>query len=172
MIKNWDWKLMIVLSIINIIFLFLYSYVLYNLNIIPLGGKKAPSFIFVLITQWYLIYRFDKKRLNQGVHFLYLFLYQYVFLILTGILTAICLYFYFNTESGKIIMDQYISFNLAQVQQFKAQILQTENQEFVDNLVQGIKEISPYSISKDDVSVKIALGFLPNLLISLYYKKG
>jgi hypothetical protein len=35
----------------------------------------------------------------------------------------------------------------------------------------GIKAIDAYSIAKDDFSQKIALGFLPNLLISLYYKK-
>ena len=163
---------MFILSGICIFFLAIYSYILYSFNIIPLGGKKAPSFIFVLLSQWYLIYQFDKKKLNIGVHFLYLFLYQYVFLILAGILTAIVLYVFFNSNIGMILIDQYISFNLAQVQQFKGQILETESPEFIDGLIAGIKEISAYSIAKDDISVKIALGFLPNLLISLYYKKG
>ncbi len=40
-----------------------------------------------------------------------------------------------------------------------------------NSLHAGIKSIDAYSIAKDDFAQKIALGFLPNLLISLYYKK-
>jgi hypothetical protein len=46
-----------------------------------------------------------------------------------------------------------------------------EGGEYYNSLHDGIKSINAYSIAKDDFAQKIALGFLPNLLISLYYKK-
>jgi hypothetical protein len=50
-------------------------------------------------------------------------------------------------------------------------IVSQEGGEYYNSLHAGVKSINAYSIARDDFWQKIALGFLPNLLISLYYKK-
>jgi hypothetical protein len=37
--------------------------------------------------------------------------------------------------------------------------------------MQGIQGINAFSIARDEFSQKLFLAFLPNLLISLYYKQ-
>jgi hypothetical protein len=69
------------------------------------------------------------------------------------------------------MLDGYIQQSLLELNGYKEVIVNQEGGEYYNSLHDGIKSINAYSIAKDDFAQKIALGFLPNLLISLYYKK-
>jgi hypothetical protein len=57
LIKHWPQLLATCLFAVGLIIL--YCIVIYFLGILPLGGKKAPSFVFVLILQYLLIKKAD-----------------------------------------------------------------------------------------------------------------
>jgi hypothetical protein len=69
------------------------------------------------------------------------------------------------------MLDAYIQQSLLELNSYKEVIVNQEGGEYYNRLHAGVKSIDAYSIAKDDFAQKIALGFLPNLLISLYYKK-
>ena len=55
---------------------------------------------------------------------------------------------------------------------FKSVIIEQEGIEYYKMLLNGINGIDAGSIAKDDFTQKIVLAFLPNLLMSLYFKKN
>jgi len=170
--KHWNFKLLVILLVLVILGFIIYNYVLYQLGIIPLGGKKAPSYIFVLIAQWYLVLHLNKHPKLSSLHFLNLFAYQYFFVTLLGIISALLIYFFYQNTTGLHVLNEFIGLSLQELNQYKEQIVLQEDQRFFEQLIEGVKNINAYSIAKDDFIQKIALAFLPNLLISLYYKKN
>jgi hypothetical protein len=60
---------------------------------------------------------------------------------------------------------------LQELVQYQKEIIQQEGAVYYTQLQVGIRGIDAYSIAKDDLSQKLALAFLPNLLISLYFKQ-
>jgi hypothetical protein len=170
--KNWNFSLIVKLSLVVIIGFICYNVLLYYAGIIPLGGKKAPSFIILLVAQWYLVYDRYKNRNGQTTHFLNLFAYQYFFVFFVGIFSAILLYVFYQQPIGINVLNEFISLSVAELNQYKSQILLQEDIRFFDQLLEGVKSISAFSIAKDDFFQKIALSFLPNLLLSLYYKQN
>lgn len=169
--RDWNWKLFILLSAAVLLLSIIYCSVLYQLNIIPLAGKKAPTFVFVLIAQWYLIYSFSKRNVFEKLHFLKLFAYQYAFVFVIALLGSIILYFFYQSSLGQDVLQRFILQSIAEIQKYSPQIESREGKQYLIQLVQGVQGISPGSIAKDEFFQKIALTFLPNLLISLYYKK-
>ncbi len=149
-----------------------YCYVLHQNGIIPIGGKKAPSYVIVLIFQWFLVQRTLKQNTTHSVHFLHLFVYQYVFVIIVGILTFTFFHWFFQSSAGLDILNEYIRLSLGELAQYQKVIVQQEGQAYFLELKNSISQINAFSIAKDDFFQKIALSFLPNLLISLYYKRS
>ncbi len=169
--RDWNWKLFTLLSFAVLLLSVVYCSLLYQLNIIPLAGKKAPTFIFVLVAQWYLIYSFSKKNVFEKLHFLKLFAYQYAFVFAIALFGSIILYFFYQSNLGQEVLQKFILQSIAEIQKYSPQIESREGKQYLIQLVQGVQGISPGSIAKDEFFQKIALTFLPNLLISLYYKK-
>lgn len=171
--KQWNWSLLLALSVLFVVLMWAYSWILYQNGLIPLGGKKAPSFIFLLLFQWYLVHRLDKSQVQaSGNHFLQLFAYQLILLGLAGLFSAISLYLFYQNPMGLEILAAFKQESLAEIKQYAQQISKQEGERFFISLVEGIQGIDAGSIAKDDFFQKLALGFLPNLLISLYYKKS
>ena len=60
---------LVVVSIICVVLMSVYCYVLTVNGIIPLAGKKAPSFIIVLLAQVYLAKKWVGANRGSSVHF-------------------------------------------------------------------------------------------------------
>ncbi|MFD3407864.1 hypothetical protein SKC37_04295 [Aquirufa sp. HETE-83D] len=173
MVNNWFAEIgrFVLYAVLFIILLVAYSMVLQQFGIIPIGGKKAPTYVFLLFFQWWYVTRFPKRHGGEKRHFLGYFALQYLLIIITAILSAYFLYYFFQSTLGLQLLDDYIQQSLLQLNSYKEVIVSQEGGEYYNSLHAGIKSIDAYSIAKDDFAQKIALGFLPNLLISLYYKK-
>ncbi len=166
-----QWPRIVVVSIVCVVLMALYCYVLTVNDIIPLAGKKAPSFVIVLLAQVYLAKTWVGTNRKASVHFLKLFLYQYIFVFITALIGALVLYYFYQSESGLMVLQDYIRLSVHELGQYKDVIIKQEGKEYYFQLMQGIQGIDAFSISRDEFSQKIALAFLPNLLISLYYKQ-
>ncbi len=161
----------LVLSLLCVVLMAIYCYVLTVNDIIPLVGKKAPSFVIVLMAQVYLAKSWVGANRGLSVHFLKLFLYQYIFVFITALLGALALYYFYVSESGFMVLQDYIRLSVQELGQYKDVIIKQEGKAFYFQLMQGIQGINAFSIARDEFAQKIALAFLPNLLISLYYKQ-
>jgi hypothetical protein len=167
LIKHWPQLLATSLFAVGLIII--YCIVIYSLGILPLGGKKAPSFVFVLILQYFLVKRVFKF---DSAHFLKIFLFQYIYIVFVAILSAIVLYYFYMSEIGFGVLNEYIQISVSELQQYKSVIIEQEGIEYYKMLLNGINGIDAGSIAKDDFTQKIVLAFLPNLLMSLYFKKN
>jgi hypothetical protein len=90
---------------------------------------------------------------------------------ITALIGALVLYYFYQSESGLMVLQDYIRLSVHELGQYKDVIIKQEGKEYYFQLMQGIQGIDAFSISRDEFSQKIALAFLPNLLISLYYKQ-
>jgi hypothetical protein len=163
------WPQLLVTSLFAVVLIILYCIIFYSLGILPLGGKKAPSFVFVLIFQYLLVkkvFKFD------SAHFLKIFLFQYIYIVFVAILSSTVLYYFYVSEIGLGVLNEYIQFSVSELQQYKSVIIEQEGIEYYKMLLNGINGIDAGSIAKDDFTQKIVLAFLPNLLMSLYFKKN
>lgn len=158
-------------SLITLLLLVLYSYVFQANGIIPLGGKKAPNYVFLLIGQVILARLFVGKNRGSSVHFLQLFGFQYIYVFMTAALSAISLYCFYQSQLGISWLQEYVAGSLHELVQYQKAIVQQEGAAYYTQLQEGIRGIDASSIAKDDLSQKLALAFLPNLLISLYFKQ-
>lgn len=163
---------LILAAFISLALILLYCYVLYQNGIIPIGGKKAPSFVIVIFFQWFLVQRIMNQRANEKIHFLHLFAYQYIFVMMVGIISATFFYVFYLSSPGLDVLSQYIQLSLQELSTYKQVIVKQEGGAYFEELRQNISMINAKSIAKDDFFQKIALSFLPNLLISLYYKRS
>jgi hypothetical protein len=173
MVTNWFSEIsrFILFALLFLVLLVAYGFILQQLGIIPIGGKKAPTFVFLLFFQWWYVVKFPQRNQGEKKHFLVYFTLQYVLILITAIFSSLFLYYFFHSAMGLQMLDSYIQQSLAELNSFKEIIVNQEGGEYYNSLHAGIKSINAYSIAKDDFAQKIALGFLPNLLISLYYKK-
>ncbi len=163
------WPQLLATSLLAVALIILYCIVFYYLGVLPLGGKKAPSFILVLILQFLLvkkIFRWD------SIHFLKIFLFQYIYILLVAFVSSLVLYYFYLSEIGLGVLNEYVQLSVSELQQYKAVIIEQEGIEYYKMLLNGINGIDAGSIAKDDFSQKIVLAFLPNLLFSLYFKKN
>ena len=163
------WPQLLATSLFAVVLIILYFIIFYSLGILPLGGKKAPSFVFVLIFQYLLVkkvFKFD------SAHFLKIFLFQYIYIVFVAILSSTVLYYFYVSEIGLGVLNEYIQFSVSELQQYKSVIIEQEGIEYYKMLLNGINGIDAGSIAKDDFTQKIVLAFLPNLLMSLYFKKN
>jgi hypothetical protein len=158
-------------SLVCVILMGIYCYVLTVNDIIPLAGKKAPSFVIVLLAQVYLAKNWVGDNRGASVHFLKLFLYQYIFVFVTAIVGALSLYYFYESVTGLEVLQDYIRLSVHELGQYKDVIIKQEGKEYYFQLMQGIQGINAFSIARDEFSQKLFLAFLPNLLISLYYKQ-
>ena len=173
MVNNWFSEIsrFVIYAILFVVLLVGYGFILQQIGIIPIGGKKAPTFVFLLFFQWWYIFKFPSRNQGEKKHFLVYFLLQYVLILVTATFSALFLYYFFQTGPGLHMLEGYIQQSLLELNGYKEVIVNQEGGEYYNSLHDGIKSINAYSIAKDDFAQKIALGFLPNLLISLYYKK-
>jgi len=163
------WPQLLATSLLAVALIILYCIVFYYLGVLPLGGKKAPSFILVLILQFLLV----KKIFTwDSIHFLKIFLFQYIYILLVAIVSSLVLYYFYLSEIGLGVLNEYVQLSVSELQQYKAVIIEQEGIEYYKMLLNGINGIDAGSIAKDDFSQKIVLAFLPNLLMSLYFKKN
>jgi hypothetical protein len=162
---------LVVVSIICVVLMSVYCYVLTVNGIIPLAGKKAPSFIIVLLAQVYLAKKWVGANRGSSVHFLKLFLYQYIFIFITATVGALALYYFYQSVPGLEVLQDYIRISVHELGQYKDVIIKQEGKEYYFQLMQGIQGINAFSIARDEFSQKLFLAFVPNLLISLYYKQ-
>jgi hypothetical protein len=167
LIKHWPQLLATSLFAVGLIIL--YCIIFYSLGILPLGGKKAPSFVLVLILQYLMVKKIFK---TDAAHFLKIFLFQYIYIIFVAILSSMVLYYFYVSEIGLGVLNEYIQFSVSELQQYKSVIIEHEGIEYYKMLLNGINGIDAGSIAKDDFTQKIVLAFLPNLLMSLYFKKN
>ena len=170
--KKWNFVLMLKLTFLVILGFIAYNFLLYQIGIVPLGGKKAPSFVILLIAQWYLVYHRQQKSQDKSIHFLNLFALQYFFVTIVGLISSIGLYFFYSSPTGLQVLNEFVQLSVNELSQYKSQILLQEDLRFFEQLMEGVRSINASSIAKDDFFQKIALAFLPNLLISLYYKQN
>lgn len=166
-----QWPTLILASIVCVLLMVFYAYVLTINDIIPLAGKKAPSYIIVLIAQVYLAKKAVGANRGSSVHFLKLFLFQYIFVFLTAMLGTVVLYYFYQSVTGLAVLQDYIRLSVNELGLYKDVIIKQEGKAFYFQLMQGIQGITAFSIARDEFSQKIILAFLPNLLISLYYKQ-
>jgi hypothetical protein len=173
MVNNWFAEIgrFIVYAVLFVLLMVAYGFVLQQFGIIPIGGKKAPTFVFLLFFQWWYVVKFPQNNQGEKKHFLVYFALQYILIVVTALLSAFFLYYFFQSATGLLMLEAYIQQSLLELNSFKEVIVSQEGGEYYNSLHAGIKSIDAYSIAKDDFAQKIALGFLPNLLISLYYKK-
>jgi len=163
------WPQLLATSLLAVALIILYCIVFYYLGVLPLGGKKAPSFILVLILQFLLV----KKIFTwDSIHFLKIFLFQYIYILLVAIVSSLVLYYFYLSEIGLGVLNEYVQLSVSELQQYKAVIIEQEGIEYYKMLLNGINGIDAGSIAKDDFTQKIVLAFLPNLLMSLYFKKN
>jgi hypothetical protein len=162
---------LVLVSIICVILMSVYCYVLTVNDIIPLAGKKAPSFVIVLFAQVYLAKKWVGANRGNSVHFLKLFLYQYIFVLLTALIGAFSLYYFYESVTGLAVLQDYIHLSVQELGKYKDLIIQEEGKKYYFQLMQGIQGINAFSIARDEFSQKLFLAFVPNLLISLYYKQ-
>ena len=163
------WPQLLATSLFAVCLIILYCIIFYSLGILPLGGKKAPSFVLVLILQYLLVKRIFKF---DSAHFLKIFLFQYIYILFVAILSSMVLYYFYASEIGLGVLNEYIQFSVSELQQYKLVIIEHEGIEYYKMLLNGINGIDAGSITKDDFTQKIVLAFLPNLLMSLYFKKN
>jgi hypothetical protein len=173
MVNNWFSEIsrFVIYAILFVVLLVAYGFILQQIGIIPIGGKKAPTFVFLLFFQWWYVFNFPSRNQGEKKHFLVYFVLQYILIIVTATFSAVFLHYFFQTGQGLHMLDGYIQQSLLELNGYKEVIVNQEGGEYYNSLHDGIKSINAYSIAKDDFAQKIALGFLPNLLISLYYKK-
>lgn len=173
MVTNWisEFTRFFLFAVLFVVLLIGYSFILNYFGIIPIGGKKAPTFVFLLFFQWWYVYKFPSRHQGERKHFLIYFGLQYILILTTALLSSLFLYYFFQSAEGLQMLDAYIDQSLLELNSYKEVIVSQEGGEYYNSLHSGIKSIDAFSIAKDDFSQKIALGFLPNLLISLYYKK-
>jgi hypothetical protein len=173
MVNNWFSEIsrFVLFAILFVVLLVAYGYVLQSFGIIPLGGKKAPTFVFLLFFQWWYVSKFPQNHQGEKKHFLVYFALQYILIVIIALFSAFFVYYFFQSQAGLQMLEAYIQQSLLELNSYKEVIVSQEGGEYYNSLHAGIKSIDAYSIAKDDFSQKIALGFLPNLLISLYYKK-
>ncbi len=173
MVNNWFTEIgrFILFALIFVVLMVMYGLVLQQIGIIPIGGKKAPTFIFLLFFQWWYISKFPQNHQGEKKHFLVYFVLQYILIVITALFSSLFLNYFFQTATGLQMLASYIQQSLLELNSFKEVIVSQEGGEYYNSLHAGIKSIDAYSIARDDFWQKIALGFLPNLLISLYYKK-
>ena len=163
------WPQLLATSLFAVCLIILYCIIFYSLGILPLGGKKAPSFVLVLILLYLLVKRIFKF---DSAHFLKIFLFQYIYILFVAILSSMVLYYFYASEIGLGVLNEYIQFSVSELQQYKSVIIEQEGIEYYKMLLNGINGIDAGSIAKDDFTQKIVLAFLPNLLMSLYFKKN
>jgi hypothetical protein len=173
MVSNWFSEIsrFILYALLFLVLLVAYGFILQQFGILPIGGKKAPTFVFLLFFQWWYVVKFPQRNQGEKKHFLVYFTLQYILILITAIFSSLFLYYFFKSAMGLDILETYIQQSLMELNSYKEIIVNQEGGEYYNSLHAGIKSIDAYSIAKDDFSQKIALGFLPNLLISLYYKK-
>ena len=173
MVNNWFSEIsrFVLFALLFVVLLVAYGYVLQSFGIIPLGGKKAPTFVFLLFFQWWYVSKFPQNHQGEKKHFLVYFALQYILIVIIALFSAFFVYYFFQSQAGLQMLEAYIQQSLVELNSYKEVIVSQEGGEYYNSLHAGIKSIDAYSIAKDDFSQKIALGFLPNLLISLYYKK-
>jgi hypothetical protein len=173
MVNNWFAEIgrFVIYAVLFVLLMAAYGFVLHQFGIIPIGGKKAPTFVFLLFFQWWYVVKFPQNNQGEKKHFLVYFALQYILIVVTALLSAFFLYYFFQSAPGLFMLEAYIQQSLLELNSFKEVIVSQEGGEYYNSLHAGIKSIDAYSIAKDDFAQKIALGFLPNLLISLYYKK-
>lgn len=123
----------------------------------------------VLILQFLLVKKIFKW---DSIHFLKIFLFQYIYILLVAIVSSLVLYYFYLSEIGLGVLNEYVQLSVSELQQYKAVIIEQEGIEYYKMLLNGINGIDAGSIAKDDFSQKIVLAFLPNLLFSLYFKKN
>jgi hypothetical protein len=162
---------LLLISLITVFLLAAYCYIFQANGIIPLGGKKAPNYVLILIGQILLARLFVGQNRGSSVHFLQLFGFQYVYVLLTSLVSGLALYYFYQTPMGISWLQEYVAGSLQELVQYRNAIVQQEGVSYYGQLQDGIRGIDALSIAKDDVSQKLALAFLPNLLISLYYKQ-
>ena len=163
------WRVLLETSLFAVALIILYCLVFYYLGVLPLGGKKAPSFVLVLILQFLLVKKIFKWDSN---HFLKIFLFQYIYILLVAIGSSLFLYYFYLSDMGMSVLNEYIQLSVSELQQYKVVIIEQEGLEYYKMLLNGINGIDAGSIAKDDFTQKIVLAFLPNLLFSLYFKKN
>jgi hypothetical protein len=162
---------LVLVAIVTLFSLIAYCFIVHENGIIPLGGKKAPNYVFILCGQVILAKLFVGKNRGSSVHFLKLFGFQYIYVVFTAALSASLLYFFYQSPTGILWLQEYVGGSLHELVQYQKEIIQQEGAAYYTQLQEGIRGIDAYSIAKDDFSQKLALAFLPNLLISLYFKQ-
>lgn len=163
-----QWPQLVLTSLFAVGLIVLYCLIIYLMGILPLGGKKAPSFLLVLILQYFLVKNVLKYK---SIHFLKIFVFQYIYTLLVAVISSVVLYNFYLSETGLGVLNEYIQLSVSELQQFKSIIIEQEGIEYYKSLLNGLNGIDAGSIAKDDFTQKIALAFLPNLLLSLYFKQ-
>ena len=64
------WPQLLATSLFAVCLIILYCIIFYYMGVLPLGGKKAPSFVLVLILQYLLVKKIFKA---DAAHFLNIF---------------------------------------------------------------------------------------------------
>mgnify|MGYP006171987827 FL=1 len=87
MVNNWFSEIsrFVLFAILFVVLLVAYGYVLQSFGIIPLGGKKAPTFVFLLFFQWWYVSKFPQNHQGEKKHFLVYFALQYILIIITAL---------------------------------------------------------------------------------------
>lgn len=98
----------------------------------------------------------------MGFHsFLKIFLFQYIYILLVAIVSSLVLYYFYLSEIGLGVLNEYVQLSVSELQQYKAVIIEQEGIEYYKMLLNGINGIDAGSIAKDDFSQKLCWHFYP-----------
>lgn len=75
-----------------------------------------------------------------------------------AILSSTVLYYFYVSEIGLGVLNEYIQFSVSELQQYKSVIIEQEGIEYYKILLNGINGIDAGSIAKDDFTQKNCVG--------------
>jgi hypothetical protein len=90
MVSNWFSEIsrFVIYAILFVVLLVAYGFILQQIGIIPIGGKKAPTFVFLLFFQWWYVFKFPSRNQGEKKHFLVYFVLQYILILVTATFSA------------------------------------------------------------------------------------
>ncbi|MFD1818323.1 Protein of unknown function [Pseudarcicella hirudinis] len=147
-----------------------YCLVLNSIGVIPLAGKKAPNAIINIIFMVLAVRAYRKTKQDEILHFWEGLIVANFTNFVAACISSSCLYWYFGANNGDLI-KLFVDQSIQELLSYKAQIVKQEGLNYFIDLMNQIKLITPASIASDEVQQKMILGFLPSIMISIYFRR-
>lgn len=143
MVSNWFSEIsrFVIYAILFVVLLVAYGFILQQIGIIPIGGKKAPTFVFLLFFQWWYVFKFPSRNQGEKKHFLVYFVLQYILILVTATFSALFLHYFFQTGPGLHMLDGYIQQSLLELNGYKEVIVSQEGESIITVFMTGLNQL-------------------------------